>query len=112
MRYILWLWRNSCGIRWNTAVRIVTGIGQVVLGLLMVWFSKRFIDETIRTGTADDVLRMEIMGKIMGTGFCLKKSVKIYNIRWKKCVEIVVIRLKKCIFENHGDRFLIEISMV
>jgi len=39
-------------------VRIVTGIGQVVLGLLMVWFSKRFIDETIRTGTADDVLRM------------------------------------------------------
>ena len=39
-------------------MRIVTGIGQVVLGLLMVWFSKRFIDETIRTGTADDVLRM------------------------------------------------------
>ena len=58
MRYILWLWRNSCGIRWNTVVRIVTGIGQVVLGLLMVWFSKRFIDETIRTESADDVLRM------------------------------------------------------
>ena len=30
----------------------------MVLGLLMVWLSKRFIDETIRTGTADDVLRM------------------------------------------------------
>ena len=58
MKYFSWLWQNSCGIRWNTAVRIVTGIGQVVLGLLMVWFSKRFIDETIRTGTADDVLRM------------------------------------------------------
>lgn len=58
MKYILWLWRNSCGIRWNTIVRIVAGIGQVVLGLLMVWLSKRFIDETIRTGTADDVLRM------------------------------------------------------
>ena len=58
MKYFSWLWRNSCGIRWNTAVRIVTGIGQVVLGLLMVWLSKRFIDETIRTGTADDVLRM------------------------------------------------------
>lgn len=25
---------------------------------MMVWLSKRFIDETIRTGTADDVLRM------------------------------------------------------
>ena len=58
MIYFSWLWRNSIGIRWNTAVRIVAGIGQVVLGLLMVWLSKRFIDETIRTGTADDVLRM------------------------------------------------------
>ena len=58
MIYFSWLWRNSIGIRWNTAVRIVAGIGQVVLGLLMVWLSKRFIDETIRTGSADDVLRM------------------------------------------------------
>ena len=58
MNYINWLWRNSRGIRWNTAVRIVAGIGQVVLGLLMVWLSKRFIDETIRTGSTDDVLRM------------------------------------------------------
>ena len=58
MKYFSWLWRISCGIRWNTAVCIVAGIGQVVLGLLMVWLSKRFIDETIRTGTADDVLRM------------------------------------------------------
>ncbi len=58
MKYIAWLWHNSNGIRWNTAVRIVVGIGQVVLGLLMVWLSRRFIDETIRTGTADDVLTM------------------------------------------------------
>jgi len=58
MKYISWLWRNSCGIRWNTVVRIIAGIIQVVLSLLMVWLSKRFIDETIRTGTADDVLRM------------------------------------------------------
>ena len=58
MKYISWLWRNSRGIRWNTAVRIVTGIGQVALGLLMVWLSRRFIDETIRTGSADDVLCM------------------------------------------------------
>lgn len=58
MRYVVWLWCNSIGIRWNTAMRIVTGIGQVVLGLLMVWLSRRFIDETIRTGSADDVLEM------------------------------------------------------
>ena len=58
MKYIAWLWRNSRGIRWYSLVRIVTGIGQVVLGLMMVWLSKRFIDETIRTGSTDDVLRM------------------------------------------------------
>ena len=58
MNYVLWLWRNSIGIRWNTAVRVVAGIGQVVLGLLMVWLSRRFIDETIRTGSTDDVLKM------------------------------------------------------
>ena len=58
MKYISWLWQNSKGIRWNSVVRIVAGISSVVLGLLMVWLSKRFIDETIHTGTADDVLQM------------------------------------------------------
>ena len=58
MNYLSWFWRNSRGIRWNSLVRIVVGIGQVVLGLTMVWLSKRFIDETIRTGSTDDVLRM------------------------------------------------------
>ena len=61
MNYVNWLWRNSCGIRWNTAVQIVAGIGRVVLGLLMVWLSKQFIDVTIRTGTTDDIIRMVVM---------------------------------------------------
>ena len=58
MKYIIWLWQNSHGIRWNTVVRVAAGIGEVTLGLLMVWLSKRFIDETIRTGSASDVLWM------------------------------------------------------
>ena len=58
MNYVAWLWRNSHGIRWNTAVRIVTGALQVALGLMMVWLSRTFIDVTIRTGTTDEVLRM------------------------------------------------------
>ena len=61
INYLGWLWRNSRGIRWNTVVRIVTGIGQVTLGLMMVWLSRRFIDETIRKGTADDVLQMVVL---------------------------------------------------
>ena len=67
MKYFSWLWNNSRGIRWNTVVRIVTGIVQVVLSLLMVWLSKRFIDETIRTGTADDVLRMVELRQVLHT---------------------------------------------
>ena len=49
------------GIRWNTLVRVVTGITQVMLGLLMIWLSKQFIDVTIRVGTTDDVIHMVIM---------------------------------------------------
>ena len=58
MKYFWWIWGNLRGIRWNSLVRVVVGIGQVSLGLLMVWLSKRFIDESIRTGTTDDIVRM------------------------------------------------------
>ena len=58
MTYVLWILRNMAGIRWNTLIRIVVGITQVMLGLVMIWFSKQFIDVTIRTGTDEDVLNM------------------------------------------------------
>lgn len=58
MRYVVWLWHNSLGIRWNAAVRIVVGVGRVWLGLMMVWLSRRFIDETIRTGSTEEILQM------------------------------------------------------
>jgi len=61
MKYIVWIWRNMSGIRWNTIARMVIGIVQVLLGLLMIWLSKQFIDVTIRTGTTDDVIRMVAM---------------------------------------------------
>ena len=64
MKYILWIWRNMRGIRVNTVVRIVLGISQVSLGLLMVWLSKQFIDVTIRTGTNDDIV--EMVGMLVG----------------------------------------------
>ena len=60
MKYFRWIWHNTLGIRWNTAVRIVAGTAQVALGLLMVWLCRRFIDETIRTGSAHDVTVMAI----------------------------------------------------
>ncbi len=61
MSYVVWLWRETRGIRLNSLVRIIVGVGQVVLGLLMVWLSKRFIDETIRTGTDSDLVEMILL---------------------------------------------------
>ena len=58
MKYICWLWHNSQGVRLKAAVCIAAGTGQITLGLLMVWLSRRFIDETIHTGSADDIMRM------------------------------------------------------
>ena len=58
MKYIAWLWRGTEGVRVNIVTRILAGIGRVACGLLMIWLSKRFIDETIRTGTQDDIVQM------------------------------------------------------
>ena len=74
MKYILWIWRNMAGIRWNTLVRVVTGITQVLLGLFMIWISKQFIDVTIRTGTTDDIIRMVVMlVSVVVTGILLRQ---------------------------------------
>lgn len=56
MNYLLWLWRNSNGVRLNMFFRILAGFGQVAFGLWMVWLSRRFIDVTIRTGSQNDII--------------------------------------------------------
>ena len=61
MKYIVWLWRGTCNARLNIAIRILVGIGRVALGLSTIWLSKRFIDETIRVGTQDDIVRMVLL---------------------------------------------------
>ena len=61
MKYIVWIARNMAGIRLNTLVRVVAGVIQVLLGLLMIWLSKQFIDVTIRTGTTNDIVQMVVM---------------------------------------------------
>lgn len=61
MKYLAWLWRNTSGIRGNIAARVLVGVVRVVLGLYVVWLSKLFIDETIRTGSDADVIRMAVL---------------------------------------------------
>ena len=78
MKYSNWIWRNTQGIRWNTAARIVAGTAQVALGLLMVWLCRRFIDETIRTGSAHDVTVMAIWLVLTVVGGVLLRQVYFY----------------------------------
>lgn len=69
MNYVAWLWRGTRGFRVNIATRVLIGTGRVALGLLTIWLSKRFIDETIRTGTSDDIVRMVslLVASVVGT---------------------------------------------
>ena len=58
MNYVAWLWQSVRGVRLNVAFRVAIGTLQVSLGLAMVWLSKRFIDDTIKNGSDDDVFFM------------------------------------------------------
>ncbi|MBQ8706418.1 MAG: ABC transporter ATP-binding protein [Paludibacteraceae bacterium] len=78
MKYIAWLWHNMSGIRWNSAVRIIIGIGQVGLGLLMVWLSRVFIDKTIRTGNTEDVIQMVVWLVMTVVGGVLLRQIYYY----------------------------------
>ena len=78
MKYLRWLWRGMRGIRWNTLVRIVVGVAQVALGLLMVWLCRRFIDETIRTGTRSDIIWMIVLLVVVVLGGVILRQVYYY----------------------------------
>lgn len=78
MKYAAWLWRNMLGTRLNSGVRVVFGTGQVVLGLLMVWLSKEFIDETIHTGSKDDIVQMIFLLALTVLGRILFRQVYYY----------------------------------
>ena len=74
MKYVAWIIQNMAGIRWNTLIRVVVGITQVVLGLVMIWFSKQFIDVTIRTGSNQEVIMMvALLISLVVTGILLRQ---------------------------------------
>lgn len=58
MKYVKWFLASFRGIKLNTFVRILVGLGQTALGLFTVWLSKIFIDETIVNGSDRDVYMM------------------------------------------------------
>ena len=100
MKYVWWLWQQSRGIRWNSAIRIATGVAQVSLGLTMVWLSRHFIDKTIRTGSTDDIIRMITLLVITGLGGVLLRQIGYWlsttaNIRQTNALRL---RIFSCLF--------------
>lgn len=102
MKYVWWLWQQSRGIRWNSVIRIVTGVAQVSLGLTMVWLSRQFIDKTIRTGSTDDIIRMITLLVITGLGGVLLRQIGYWlsttaNIRQTNALRL---RIFSCLFRR------------
>ncbi len=102
MKYISWLWRNMKGIRWNTSVRVMVGIGQVGLGLLMVWLSREFIDKTIHTGTRNDVLQMVVWLVLTVVGGVVLRQVYYYMTMTANIRQTNTLRLNifSCLFRR------------
>ncbi len=61
MNYLRWLWNNAKSIRFNVLMRVFSGVGQVALGLLIVWLSKQFIDVTIHAADENAIWRMVVL---------------------------------------------------
>ncbi len=100
MNYFIWFWQNTKGIRRNTVMRIVAGVGQVAFGLLMVWLSKQFIDDTIRRGTSEDIAWMIswLVLTVVG-GVCLRQIYYYLGIKANtRQMNSLRLRMFSCLF--------------
>lgn len=61
MKYLKWFLANSKGIRLNIIVRISAGLLQTVLALLVVWLSKRLIDDVALSGTMSEMVTQALI---------------------------------------------------
>ena len=94
MKYAAWLWHSMRGIRWNMTLRIVIGTGQVGLALLMVWLSRMFIDETIRTGTDKEVFWMVTCLALTVVGGVILRQTNYYMMTLAGVYQSNVLRLR------------------
>lgn len=94
------------GIRWNSLVRVVIGIVQVLMGLLMIWFSKQFIDVTIRTGTTHDLVMMVALLVALVVGGILLRQLFYYMSTKASVFQSNAIRLR--VFSSLFNRQMFE----
>lgn len=104
MKYLTWLWRNSQGERLNMGARVVVGVLQVALGLLTILLSKQFIDETIRVGSDQDIVKMivSLVATVVGGVLCRQLNYYL-NVQ---CCARGTNRLRTRVFSRIFDREL------
>ena len=104
MKYLRWFWYNSCGIRREMCVRMVAGVAQAALGLSVVWLSKRLIDETIRTGSTDDILRQALLLMALTLAGVSLRQLYVYLSNTAYIRKVAELRLR--IFSGMFSRWL------
>lgn len=72
MNYLKSFFLYTYGYRLEIVLRIFLGTLRVILGLLMVYFSKVFIDETIKTENHEEIFQMILIlvFTLLGSIFC------------------------------------------
>lgn len=74
MKYLCWLARHTGGMRLNIMMRILLGLGQTLLALLVVWLSKRFVDEVVFTeSTREMMLQVALLASAVVLGVVVRQ---------------------------------------
>ena len=108
MNYARWFIENTRGIRLNILVRILAGLLQTVLALLVVWLSKMLIDDVAMTGTIVEMAIQALLiavAVVAGVGI---RQVNQYLANKSFIKKVAELRLSlfsrlfnRCLFEDN-----------
>ena len=98
MKYLRWLWHNTQGIRGNMLLRVIVGVGQVSLALLMVWICRYFIDVAIKSSDSEVLVKTIIALIVVVAGNIALRQIYYYTTIRATAYQANAIRLR--IFGN------------
>ena len=106
MKYARWFIANFRGIRLNIVARIAAGLLQTVLALLVVWLSKRLIDDVAISGTMGE---MAVQALLIAAAVVAGVSIRQLNqYLANKAFIIKVAELRLTLFSRLFNRRLFE----
>ena len=94
MKYFRWLWHNTRGVRANMLLRIIIGIGQVSLALLMVWICRYFIDVAIKSTSSEVLVRTIIALVLVVAGNIALRQIYFYMTIRATAFQATAVRLR------------------